>query len=128
MYYLLYMDLIDIKKKKLRQKLAYLQTELQETKIIYKDSLSKFNIDFREAMTGTDFLENEIYTKIPKDPYEEIQTDSCIYKCIISFNSRLYPSISISDDRGNFYIYAPKYIRLGISTIQDGVMLHREKI
>ena len=75
MYYLLYMDLIDIKKKKLRQKLAYLQTELEETKIIYKDSLSKFNIDFREAMSGTNPLENEVHTKIHKDPYEEIQTE-----------------------------------------------------
>jgi len=69
------MDLKDIKKKKLRQKLAYLQTELEETKIIYKDSLSKFNIDFRELMSGTNPLENEVHTKIPKDPYEEIQTE-----------------------------------------------------
>jgi len=69
------MNLGDIKKKKLRQKLAYLQTELEETKVIYKDSLSQFNTDFREYMAGTNELENEVHTKIPKDPYEEIQTE-----------------------------------------------------
>jgi hypothetical protein len=69
------MDIKDIKKKKLRQKLAYLQTELEETKLIYKDSLSRFNKDFREYMSGADLSENEVHTKIPKDPYEEIQTE-----------------------------------------------------
>jgi hypothetical protein len=69
------MDIKDIKKKKLRQKLAYLQTELEETKLIYKDSLSQFNIDFREYMAGINAFENEVHTKIPKDPYEEIQTE-----------------------------------------------------
>lgn len=69
------MDIKDIKKKKLRQKLAYLQTELEETKFIYKDSLTQFNTDFREYMLGGDLPENEIHTKIPKDPYEEIQTE-----------------------------------------------------
>jgi len=69
------MDIKDIKKKKLRQKLAYLQTELEETKIVYKDSLNKFNLDFANYMTGTEALENEVHTKIPKDPYEEIQTE-----------------------------------------------------
>ena len=44
------MDLKEIKKKKLRQKLAYLQTELEETKAIYKDSLEKFNTDFRNYL------------------------------------------------------------------------------
>ena len=75
LYYLLHMDIKDIKKKKLRQKLAYLQTELEETKIVYKDSLNTFNLDFATYMTGNEPIENEIHTKIPKDPYEEIQTE-----------------------------------------------------
>ena len=69
------MNLKDIKKKKLRQQLAYLQTELEETKLVYKESLNKFNKDFANYMTGTDLSENEVHTKIPKDPYEEIQTE-----------------------------------------------------
>ena len=68
------MDIKDIKKKKLRQQLAYLQTELEETKLIYKESLNKFNIDFSNYMIGQD-IESEIHTKISKDPYEEIQTE-----------------------------------------------------
>jgi CO dehydrogenase/acetyl-CoA synthase beta subunit len=69
------MNLKDIKKKKLRQQLAYLQTELEETKLVYKESLNKFNKDFANYMTGTGLPENEVHTKIPKDPYEEIQTE-----------------------------------------------------
>ena len=35
-----------IRYKKVRQNLRYLQTELEETKIIYKKCLDKFNTDF----------------------------------------------------------------------------------
>ena len=35
-----------IRYKKVRQKLRYLQTELEETKLIYKHWLDTFNTDF----------------------------------------------------------------------------------
>ena len=38
--------------KKVRQKLRYLQTELEETKIIYKKCLDKFNTDFAKYLFG----------------------------------------------------------------------------
>ena len=70
------MDLKEIKKKKLRQKLAYLQTELEETKAIYKDSLEKFNTDFRNYLLNGG-IDPEVHSdiNITKDPYDEIKTD-----------------------------------------------------
>ena len=41
-----------IRYKKVRQKLRYLQTELEETKLIYKNCLDKFNTDFAEYLFG----------------------------------------------------------------------------
>ena len=41
-----------IRYKKVRQKLRYLQTELEETKIIYKKCLDKFNTDFAKYLFG----------------------------------------------------------------------------
>ena len=41
-----------IRYKKVRQKLRYLHTELEETKIIYKKCLDKFNTDFAKYLFG----------------------------------------------------------------------------
>ena len=70
------MDLKEIKKKKLRQKLAYLQTELEETKILYKMCLDKFNTDFRNYLLNGG-IDPEVHSdiNITKDPYDEIKTD-----------------------------------------------------
>ena len=38
--------------KKIRQQLRFLQLELEETKVIYKKSLEKFNADFRGYMNS----------------------------------------------------------------------------
>ena len=43
-----------IRYKKVRQKLRYLQTELEETKMIYQVCLDKFNEDFSKYMNGGD--------------------------------------------------------------------------
>ena len=64
-------ELKKLRQQKVRQKLRYLQLELMETKIIYKNSLTKFHKDFSQDI-------NEIPKdeKVDnKDPYEEIQTD-----------------------------------------------------
>ena len=50
-------DLIKLRQKKIRQKLRYLQLELMEAKIIYKNSLQKFHKDFSgktQALNTTD--------------------------------------------------------------------------
>jgi len=43
-----------IRYKKVRQKLRYLQTELEETKLIYQVCLDKFNEDFSKYMNDGD--------------------------------------------------------------------------
>jgi len=68
------MNLKQIKQRKVRQKLAWLQSELEETKIIYKDCVEKFNTDFRNYLMGSDGP-IEPAPKISKDPLDEIQTD-----------------------------------------------------
>ena len=68
------MNLKQIKQRKVRQKLAWLQSELEETKIIYKDCIEKFNTDFRNYLMGND-APIEAAPKISKDPLDEIQSD-----------------------------------------------------
>ena len=65
-------DLIKLRQKKIRQKLRYLQLELMETKIIYKNSLRKFNKDFSQDIKPDKDNKEKVDTK---DPYAEIQTD-----------------------------------------------------
>ena len=65
-------DLIKLRQKKIRQKLRYLQLELMETKIIYKNSLRKFHKDFSQDIKPD--KDNKEKVDI-KDPYEEIQTE-----------------------------------------------------
>ena len=65
-------DLIKLRQKKIRQKLRYLQLELMETKIIYKNSLRKFHKDFSQDIKPD--KDNKEKVDI-KDPYEEIKTD-----------------------------------------------------
>jgi hypothetical protein len=65
-------DLIKLRQKKIRQKLRYLQLELMETKIIYKNSLRKFHKDFSQDINPEEHKKEKIDMK---DPYEEIQTD-----------------------------------------------------
>ena len=73
LYYLLHMDIKDIKKKKLRQKLAYLQTELEETKLVYEQCVDKFNMDFSEELMKDSHDDDSEY---PTDnPFEKIDSD-----------------------------------------------------
>ena len=65
-------DLIKLRQKKIRQKLRYLQLELMEAKIIYKNSLQKFHKDFSQDIKPD--KDNKEKVDI-KDPYEEIQTE-----------------------------------------------------
>ena len=71
-----------IRYKKVRQKLRYLQTELEETKIIYKNCLDKFNTDFAEYLFGEEGdmsksmdSEEVKYDKIDTDVSEETIKD-----------------------------------------------------
>jgi len=43
-------ELKKLRQRKVRQKLRYLQLELLETKIIYKNSLARFHKDFSQDM------------------------------------------------------------------------------
>jgi len=65
-------ELLKLRQKKIRQKLRYLQLELMETKIIYKNSLQKFHKDFSQDITEQQNTQDKVDTK---DPYAEIQTD-----------------------------------------------------
>src|SRR5210317_1126635 len=65
-------DLIKLRQKKIRQKLRYLQLELMETKIIYKNSLERFRIDFSSDIEPDESVKHAQDTK---DPYEEIETE-----------------------------------------------------
>ena len=65
-------ELIKLRQKKIRQKLRYLQLELMEAKIIYKNSLQKFHKDFSESIKEQPKSDEQVDTT---DPYEEIKTD-----------------------------------------------------
>jgi hypothetical protein len=65
-------DLIKLRQKKIRQKLRYLQLELMEAKIIYKNSLQKFHKDFSQDISEKPKSDDKVDVK---DPYAEIQTD-----------------------------------------------------
>ena len=65
-------ELIKLRQKKIRQKLRYLQLELMETKIIYKNSMERFRVDFSKEIEPDESVKQAQDTK---DPYEEIQTD-----------------------------------------------------
>ena len=65
-------DLIKLRQKKIRQKLRYLQLELMEAKIIYKNSLQKFHKDFSQDIKPDKKNKEKVDIK---DPYEEIQTE-----------------------------------------------------
>ena len=71
-----------IRYKKVRQKLRYLQTELEETKILYKMCLDKFNTDFAEYLFGEEGdmsksmnSEEVKYDKLDTDVSEETIKD-----------------------------------------------------
>lgn len=68
------MNLKQIKQRKVRQKLAWLQTELEETKLIYKDCIERFNTDFRNYLMGEDGTP-DTSSKLSKDPLDKIDTD-----------------------------------------------------
>ena len=65
-------DLIKLRQQKIRQKLRYLQLELMETKIIYKNSLRKFHQDFSQDISEQPKPDEKVDTK---DPYEQIETE-----------------------------------------------------
>jgi len=65
-------DLIKLRQKKIRQKLRYLQLELMEAKIIYKNSLQKFHKDFSGDIKDQPKSDDKVDTK---DPYAEIKTE-----------------------------------------------------
>lgn len=66
--------LLQLKRKKLRQKVLYLRTELDETKLIFQDSLVVFNEDFGKyfnkeniAPDGKRVTDDEPVFDIPKE-------------------------------------------------------------
>ena len=63
-----------IRYKKVRQKLRYLQTELEETKLIYKHCLDTFNTDFAEYLMND---ESDISAPIDSEEvkYDKLDTD-----------------------------------------------------
>ena len=58
-------DLIKLRQKKIRQKLRYLQLELMEAKIIYKNSLRKFHKDFSQDIKPDKDNKEKIDIKVP---------------------------------------------------------------
>lgn len=66
--------LLQLKRKKLRQKVLYLRTELDEAKLIFRDSLVIFNEDFGKyfnkeniAPDGKRVTDDELVFDIPKE-------------------------------------------------------------
>ena len=43
-------NLLKLRRKKLRQQLRYLKLELEETQIVFQESLYKFRDDFKEDL------------------------------------------------------------------------------
>ncbi len=62
-----------IRYKKVRQKLRYLQTELEETKMIYRVCLDKFNVEFSKFMQ--DGPDEVVSTDSEKVKYDKLDTD-----------------------------------------------------
>ena len=62
-----------IRYKKVRQKLRYLQTELEETKMIYQVCLDKFNVEFSKFMQ--DGPDEVVSTDSEKVKYDKLDTD-----------------------------------------------------
>ena len=61
-----------IRYKKVRQKLRYLQSELEETKMIYQVCLDKFNEDFSTYMqNGPDEVVSTDSEKVKYDKLED---------------------------------------------------------
>ena len=46
--------LLKLKQKKLRQKVSYLRTELEETALIFQDAIVEFEIEFGEFLSQND--------------------------------------------------------------------------
>lgn len=63
-----------IRYKKVRQKLRYLQTELEETKLIYKHCLDTFNNDFAEYLVNED-TEISAPSDSEEVKYDKLDTD-----------------------------------------------------
>ena len=70
-------ELIKLRQKKIRQKLRYLQYELMEAKIIYKNSLQKFHKDFsndiKDQPKSDERLIPKTHTQKYKPMYQKIQ-------------------------------------------------------
>ncbi len=64
--------LTELRYKKTRQQLRYIQTEFEETKIIYDDCVDKFNIEFKDSLMETppEETDHEI-----DNPYHNIDSD-----------------------------------------------------
>jgi|TARA_B100000287_G_scaffold300977_1_gene284074 hypothetical protein len=62
----------ELRYKKTRQQLRYLQTELEETKLVYEDCVDKFNQDFSEELMKDN--DPHIHEEVD-NPYDIIDSD-----------------------------------------------------
>jgi len=67
-------ELQKLRYKKTRQQLRYLQIELEETKLVYAQSLDKFNMEFSEYLAKQSDKQEHSDT-IPDNPFERIESD-----------------------------------------------------
>jgi len=65
--------ILELRYKKIRQQIRYLQTELEETKLVYEQCVDKFNMDFSEELMKDSHDDDSEY---PTDnPFEKIDSD-----------------------------------------------------
>ena len=65
--------ILELRYKKIRQQIRYLQTELEETKLVYEQYVDKFNMDFSEELMKDSHDDDSEYDI--DNPFEKIDSD-----------------------------------------------------
>ena len=101
-------DLIKLRQQKIRQKLRYLQLELMETKIIYKNSLRKFHQDFSQDISEQPKPEDKVDTKDPNEQIETEVSEDTMKKVYRKVANKVHPDKK-GGDKEKFQMYATAY-------------------
>ena len=73
----------ELRYKKTRQQLRYVQLELEETQMVYEDCVDKFNIEFKEELMDSRDSEDPI-TDIDDSHFKKIFNKSNLKEVLLS--------------------------------------------
>ena len=65
----------ELRYKKTRQQLRYVQLELEETKLIYEECVDKFNVEFKDELLDT----KEEHKEEVENPFFKIKTTILLF-------------------------------------------------